>query len=327
MKVIISLVFLMVFVSRVTEGSELASVRLGVMADAVDSYIPVIGNSLGIFKKHGLDVKAQTFSAGINTLDALTLGQLDLGMAADFAALNRIGGAEKSILRIYAKLAVPSSKSESSWKFYTRGDAIKTPADIGGKPIVVRKGTVEEYWVAQLLEQNGISAESVKLLPVGSLQEGVALLKTNRADGMWASGQAAANLREMGGVGAIADLESINAPTITLLISTQKYLEENNEAVASYLRAADEVVRFILANPEESASIINKNLNVPREQALLNLQRDELGIDFTQATIDALDKINKWAYGAGFIKTTFNPRDYVNVNALKTAFPNRVSYK
>ncbi|MDR1885431.1 MAG: ABC transporter substrate-binding protein [Synergistaceae bacterium] len=321
------LLFLTVLSSRTTEGSELAVVRLGVMADAVDSYIPVIGESLGIFRKHGLDVRAQTFSAGINTLDALALGQLDLGMAADFAALNRIGGAERSILRIYAKLATPSSKSESSWRFYARDELVKTPADIEGKSIVIRKGTVEEYWVAQILEQNGISAESVKLLPVGSLQEGVALIKTSRAEGMWASGQAAATLREIGGVTAIADLESIHAPTITLLMSTQEYLAENDETVANYLRAADEVLQFIEAKPEESATIVNEKLNVPRDQVLQNLQRDELGIDFTQETIDALDRINKWAFGAGFIKTSFDPRNYVDVNALKTAFPDRVSYR
>jgi NitT/TauT family transport system substrate-binding protein len=321
----ISVALLITMMLTIAESaSNLRTIRLGVMVDSVDSYIPIVGEELGIYKKYGLDVKAQTFSVGINTVDALTLGQLDLGMAADFAALNRIGSTEKSNLRIYTKVATSLPNSQS---FYVKDDSIKSPKDLANKSIIVHKGTVGEYWIALLLEQNGVAPESVKLLPTGSAQEDIALLRTGQAVGTWAGGQAGVNIKAIEGVKILADLGTIKAPTLTLLMSTKQYLDGNKETVANYLRAVDEILRYMLENPEKAAEIVHKKLNVPTEQALLNITRDELSLAFTQDTMNTLDSINKWARGANFIKTTFDARDYVNVDALREAFPDRVSYK
>jgi ABC-type nitrate/sulfonate/bicarbonate transport system substrate-binding protein len=101
----------------------------------------------------------------------------------------------------------------------------------------------------------------------------------------------------------------------------------NYETVVSYIKAMDEIVKFILAEPEKTAEIVQKRMNIPKDQALINLQRSDLKVNFTQEVINTLDTINKWAYSAGFIKTVFDPRDYVDVSALKEVFPDRVQYR
>ncbi|MDR1515979.1 MAG: ABC transporter substrate-binding protein [Synergistaceae bacterium] len=308
-------------------AEKLAVVRVGVMAGENDSFIPPLGEELGIFKKYGLEVKSQVFSAGINTIDALTLGQLDFGMAADFAILNRIGGVKKSDLRIYTKLSLSLAGNPFSWQVYVNDESVKSPSDLSGKSIAIRKGTVEEYWTARLIEVAKIGPNSVKLVPIGSPQEGVVAVKSKQVTGMWAAGQATIELRGIQGINTIADLKTINAQTVTVLLSTEKFLRENKETVVKYIKAMDEIVNFILTEPEKTAEIVQKRLNIPAEQVLVNLQRNELSINFTQDTIDTLDNINKWGRESGFIKNNFNARDYVDVDALKEAFPDRVSYK
>lgn len=320
-------VTLVSFASTADASEKLAAVRVGVMAGEVDAFIPAVGAELGIYEKYGLDVKAYEFSAGINTIDALTLGQLDFGMAADFAILNRIGGTENSDLRIFTKLALALTGSPSSWQLYVRDDSVKSIADLSGKSIAIRKGTVEEYWTARLLEAGGVKSDSVKLLPVGSPQEGVATVKSGQATGMWAAGQGGVAIRQIDGTRSIADLSTINAQTVTVLLSTEKFLTGNHNTVVNYIKALDEIVKFILAEPEKSAEIVQKKMNIPKDQALINLRRSELEVNFTQEDIDTLDSINKWAYSAGFIKTVFDPRDYVDVSALKEVFSDRVRYK
>lgn len=305
-------------------GESNVTIRVGVMADMVTSYIPPVGRELGIFDKYGLDVRDQTFSAGINTIDALAFGQLDLGQAADFAVLNRIGTTSKSDLRIFTRFAKSLPDSQ---RFFVKDAAVKSPADLADKSITLRKGTVDEFWVAQLLEQNGVAPKSVRLLPVSSYQEGVALVQTGKATGMWATGKAVGLLRETQGVREIADLATINAPTITLLLSTQKFLDENKEAVTNYIKAADEILRYIADHPEETAEIVNKAINAPKDQVLVNIKIYDIGIGFSQEDLDALNGINKWAYDSGLIKKEYQVRDYVDTNALKSAFPDRVTYK
>jgi NitT/TauT family transport system substrate-binding protein len=305
-------------------GEANVTIRVGVMADTITNYIPAVGRELGIFEKYGLDIRDQTFSAGINTVDALTFGQLDLGQAADFAVLNRIGSTGKSDLRIFTRFAKSLPDSQ---RFFVNDDEVKSPSDLAGKSITLRKGSVDEFWVAQLLEQNGVAAESVKLLPVSSYQEGVALVQTGKATGMWATGKAVGLLRETPGVREIADLATINAPTITLLLSTQKFLDENEEAVVSYIKAADEILTYIADHPEETAEIVNKAINAPKDQVLVNIKVYDIGIGFSQEDLDALDDINKWGLSSGVIKTPYEVRDYVDTDALEDALPDRVTYK
>ncbi|MDR3354543.1 MAG: ABC transporter substrate-binding protein [Synergistaceae bacterium] len=321
-------IFLLAALALPMYGAEKpVTIRVGVMAGETDSFVAPIGEELGIFKKYGLEVKFQAFSAGINTVDALTLGQLDFGMAADFAILNRIGATDKSDLRIYTKFALAKAGTPFSWKFYVTDDSVKSPADLSGKSVALRKGTVEEYWTARLLEVAGVDPKSVKELPIGSPQEGVAVLKSKQAAGMWGGGQASVELSKIASVRTIADLATINSQTVTVLLSTQKFLSENKEVVVNYIKALDEIVRFINDEPEKTAEIVQKRTNIPADQVLVNLERNEIEVGFTQATIDTLDAINKWGLEFGFIKNTFETRDYVNVDALKEAIPGSVNYK
>ncbi|MDR0722006.1 MAG: ABC transporter substrate-binding protein, partial [Treponema sp.] len=89
----------------VSESAEtIDTIRLGVMTDSILAYAADIGIAEGIFAKHGLEVDVASFAAGINTIDAVTIGQMDIGFGADFAVLNRLGGSPTTVLRIFTGL-------------------------------------------------------------------------------------------------------------------------------------------------------------------------------------------------------------------------------
>ena len=77
-----------------TEAGETQTVRLGVWTGGIDHYLAVVGTEQGIFQKHGIDLETTEFASGINTIDAIVTGQLDIGMIADFAGVNRIGNTQ-----------------------------------------------------------------------------------------------------------------------------------------------------------------------------------------------------------------------------------------
>jgi NitT/TauT family transport system substrate-binding protein len=309
----------------VSEPAEtIDKIRLGVMTDSILAYAADIGIAEGIFAKHGLEVDVASFAAGINTIDAVTIGQMDIGFGADFAVLNRLGGSPTTVLRIFTGLG---EGALDSWKLYARGDSIKTPADLAGKPVITRLGTVEEYWHAKTITSSGIDLASVNFLPVDATMEGVALIQNGTAVAMWANARPAEALNKIEGVYAIADLSAVGAPTISLAVATEEFLTTRQNAAVKYLKAMVEIYDFINNNPQRAAEIVQKTSSTPLEQTLINLKNNTNYIDFNQKIFDAADSLYQWAEANGVIKNPYDLHTYVNVDALKAAFPGRGEFK
>jgi NitT/TauT family transport system substrate-binding protein len=298
-------------------------IRLGVMTDSITDYAGAVGNAEGIFAGHGLDVEITSFAAGINTIDAVTIGQMDIGGGADFAVLNRLGGAPASPLRIFAGLGDVVNNSH----LYTRDPSVNSPADLAGKSIVVQLGTVNEYYHAQTLAAAGVLQSSVKFLPVESPMEGVVLIQNGTAQAMWANGRAEEALKSIEGARSIAQLDTYVASTVHVGIATEQYLKENQRAVEKYLQATEEIYRFILENPQRTAEIVNKLNATPVAQVLTNLQTWINYVEFDQKFYDTMDRLYEWAEAGGIIKNPYDLHTYVNADALRAAFPGRGGFR
>jgi NitT/TauT family transport system substrate-binding protein len=300
------------------------NIRLGVMTDSILAYAADIGLAEGIFAKHGLEVDVASFAAGINTIDAVTIGQMDIGFGADFAVLNRLGGSPTTPLRIFYGLG---EGTLDSWKLYARGDSINAPAELVGKPVVTRLGTVEEYWHAKTFSSIGVDLASVNFVPVDATMEGVALIQNGSAVAMWANARPAEALNRIEGVHAIADLSAVGAPTLSLGVSTEQFLTTRQGAAVKYLKAMQEIYDLINGDPQKAAEIVQKVSVTPVEQTLINIKNNTNYIDFNQKIFDAANSLYQWTEANGVIKYPYDLRTYVNVDALKAAFPGRGEFK
>lgn len=302
----------------------LEKVRLGVMTDSISAYAADIGVSEGIFAKNGLEVEIASFAAGINTIDAVTTGSMDIGFGADFAVLNRLGGSPETPLRILTGLG---EGALDSWKLYAQGDGIRAPSDLAGKPVVTRLGTVEEYWHAKTLTSSGVALETVRFLPVDATMEGVVLLKNGDAVAMWANARPAEALNNIPGVHVIADLSAVGAPTLSLAVATEQFLTGRQSAAEKYLKSMQEIFDFIAANTQRAAEIIQKASATPVEQTLLNIRNNVNYIKFDQQIFDALESLYLWAEENKVVKYPYDLRKYVDTGALKSAFPGKGEFQ
>jgi NitT/TauT family transport system substrate-binding protein len=66
------------------------SIRVGVNSSDDNQYLKILDDHTGFLKDRGIDLVTTEFAAGINTIDAITTGQLDIGNFADYAGINRI---------------------------------------------------------------------------------------------------------------------------------------------------------------------------------------------------------------------------------------------
>ncbi len=300
-------------------AGELIPIKVAVMTNSPTHWSAVIGLEKGIFKENGLDLKYAEFPVGINTIDAVVTGQDDIGMLADYAAVNRIGN---TLSETDLKIIAISAYSASS-KLYVNPKVVKDLSDIAGQGCVTNAGTVYDYWWAKFFEQEGIAEESRKLLPVDSDANGLAIMNSGEAVAMWAAGTTALKLEEYG-MTPLISMEDLGLNTYSYYLSTDAYLSKNQETVGKFLYATQAVYDYVKENMDEAASIAESKIGIPKEQFIESVNAYSLGIEFTQEGVKQLKDIEAWAYEHERFKTEFNPEDFIDTTALKNALPDSV---
>lgn len=294
----------------------LTPVRLGVMTSNIDHEIALIAEDQGFYKENGLDVTITEYAAGINTVDAITTDQLDIGFVADYAGVNRIGNTSKDTdLRFFANFA-----SSAQTDLYVNPKTISVLSDLKGKNFITQPGTVWDYWTGLTIQKAGLTSDDVNLVQVSSAAEGLAVAQSGGGDAYWASGANAQKLEEAGWK-AILSQEELNAVTYQFYLATESYLEKNEETVESFLKATQETIDYIEDNSDEAAAFLNQKVGIEKSIFLAYLKAYDLGIGFSQDALDDLNSINDWAYQNGNYSTEYNIEDFVNTEAVKKAFP------
>lgn len=160
-----ALVGLVLFAAAVAAGPACADTALIVgKANATsDAIIPVdIGEKLGLFKKHGLDLKILNFGGGSKMAQALTAGSIDIGDGA---------GSEMAFV---AKGAPMLAVCESTGPAPFLGvgipwdSPIKKLEDLKGKTIGVSSpGSFSDWAAHQLARKYGWGENGVKTVGIG----------------------------------------------------------------------------------------------------------------------------------------------------------------
>ena len=114
-----------------------------------------LANSKGIWKQHGLDVNFKDVEDPNDRFIALAAGRLE-GMASTvdaFARQQSNGVAAVEVFPIDASVGGDGILAKNT---------IQTVADLKGKTVGVNQGSVSEWFLAQVLEKNGMHLSDVK---------------------------------------------------------------------------------------------------------------------------------------------------------------------
>ncbi|MCD8018284.1 MAG: ABC transporter substrate-binding protein [Clostridiales bacterium] len=305
--------------SSSTDSGDLTTLRIGVMTAGQDHMIVAVGLEEGIFEKYGLDVEYTEFAAGINTVDAIVTGQVDVGMLADYAAVNRLGNTQDDTnLRIIAHFA-----SSASSKLYVNPDEVTELSDLAGKGFVTQAGTVWDYWNAKTYEAAGIAEEDQNLIKVDSGQTAVGAVISGEGVAFWASGTNAEKLEEAG-MEPLMSLSDLGIRTDQYFISSTDYLAEDPDTVAKFLEAIKETQEWMGDNEEESAQILEDSIGYPYDQFLENFPTYVYSVDLLSDTLDYLTDIKDWALSAGNFDKDYDVRDFVDSSIVKELYPDQV---
>lgn len=298
---------------------EPASVVIGL--DAFGGAVPVYAaQQQGFFATYGITATIDTYSVGLDTLNAALAGTADFGWAFDYGSL---GAMSADQLRYVATL----SRNEPGFHKLALTAAVPAPEDLAGKRMGIVTGTQQHYVTLAYLDKLGIARDDVELVSFGAVLEIVAGMRTNQIGAAWVFGQGVDEAEKIEGVKIVADDGEVLTGGRGFLIATRKIVEEQADVVERVLRALVDAETWVKANDADfaiTAAYIADQLKAPVDGVLANLQSTEVTVSFDQSDLDTLEDF------AAF-RTELTPdkpldvEKYLALDPLRAVDPGRVS--
>jgi NitT/TauT family transport system substrate-binding protein len=239
-------------------GSALAEpVRISVGSYNLNNLPFPVAAGLGLYEKEGLEVTVENFaSGGSKTLQALVAGSTDIAVGF-YDHTIQMQSQNKAVVA-FIQLARNSGLVLAGGKDSTF-DPAKPETIKGAKIGITSPGSSSDFFVRYYLQRNGLSADDVSLIGVGSGSAAVAALEQGKVD-LLVNYDPAATFIEAKSVGKILiDARSDEGakeiyggiyPT-SVLYATQDYIDANPETVQKVTNATVKALEWMDSHSAE----------------------------------------------------------------------------
>ncbi|GAE34753.1 aliphatic sulfonate ABC transporter substrate-binding protein [Halalkalibacter akibai] len=304
-----------------TGGGAVEDVTIGYFPN-LDHAAAIVGKELGFFEEELGEIEAEFrhFPNGNDFMDALDTGNIDIGYVGPGPAINYFltGG----------DVVVLGSAANGATLIVARdGSGIESLEDFDGKSFCTPgNGCTHNVQLEIMLKELGLESNRV-----GGTVEHQSRVAPSSMIGMFEQGQidAAAAPEPWGtylveelGAKVIAEWNEVylgeTLPSV-VVVTTNKFLEENPEVVDSFLRGHKAAVDFANENTDETLTAINDlifNLTQSRlpEQVLVNAW-DRMKVT-TETHADALQAWADASYELAFMDKDPNLDGFVDTSRL-----------
>lgn len=251
--------------------------------DRIADAASIIAVEKDLFAEEGLTVKTFVFSSGPACSEALLTGSADIGTMGDTTA---VIAAARSPVRIIAS----HGGGEHRHRIIVAADSpIRSPADLVGKSIAVKKGTSTYGGLLAWADSLGLDLSKVKVTDMRPQDMADALL-SGAIDAMVASEPTPSVVEERGGR-ELATLGDLGNTYPILLVVREEFLADHRQAVTGFMHAMSRAASFIAENPEETAAIVAKKTGLSQATAERAMSHHYYGLQLDESTMASLQKI------------------------------------
>jgi NitT/TauT family transport system substrate-binding protein len=199
-----------------------------------------------IAPKCGIKVDEKVFAKGLDVMQAIIAGELDVGTTASEAAISgRASGAPIFVVAGFAK---------GGARLVARPDAaIKSVKDLKGKRVGVTRGGIQEVLLMAQLQQAGLSADSAPgkdvtliYLPFADLNQ--AMLGKNIDAMMQSEPQSSQAINKGFGIEVNKPYDTPIGEPIRTMVMTEKFYKEKRPLAEKFMRCFVEATKTFIDN-------------------------------------------------------------------------------
>jgi NitT/TauT family transport system substrate-binding protein len=244
------------FLGAAASAPALAQTALivGKASPVSDAIIPVnIGDQLGIFKKHGLDLKIIDFGGGSKMVQALTAGSIDIadGAGSEMAFITKgapmLAVCESTGPAPFLGVGVP-------WD-----SPVKTLEDLKGKIIgVSNSGSFSDWSGHQLARKFGWGPNGVKTVAIGGgPAAAAAAFRAHLVDAVITNTAQILTFEEVKEARFIAPVSSYEGNVGSgALFASNRLIASNPDAIRTFIAGWLETVNYMRAHKAETVRIM-----------------------------------------------------------------------
>ncbi len=250
------------------QAAEPTIIRMGYVPVMI--YAPLfVGVERGYFADEGIELELTPLQGGSDSVVQLAAGNFDAAVGGAGAGL--LNAAERGVaFTIVAPMHSETAPLTSPVVISAnRTDEIQSIADLEGKRVSINAtGAATEYWLAQALEQGGLTFEDVELLTVG-FRDVPGSLESGALDAA-ILGEPLVTISEDNGLVEVLAEDFIDGFYATYLYMGEPLLNERPDAARGFMRAYLRACRDLQGDymNEEIAAIIETYTDVPADVTL-----------------------------------------------------------
>jgi sulfonate transport system substrate-binding protein len=232
------------------------TLKIGDQLHALKSSLDVSGEG----QPTGYKIEWANFVGGPPIIAAQTGGSLDVGWMAETPLI--FAQAAGSPVKVVA-VSKTVDGGGSPYALVVKPDSpIRNIADLKGKSVSFMKGTVLHYFVARLLDKQGLSLKDIK--PVQATGFGTGLLDKGSADAITIGEPYLTQALDAGKVRVLASGAPPNTPGFFYLVASDAALADpaKAKAIGDLVARAARATRWQRENPAKAAPALAKRYNV-----------------------------------------------------------------
>ncbi len=199
-----------------------------------------------IAPKCGIKVEEKIFAKGLDVMQAIIAGELDVGTTASEAAISgRASGAPIYVVAGFAK---------GGARLVARPELnVRTVKDLKGKKVGVTRGAIQEVLLMAELQQHGLSADSapgkdVQLIYLSYPDLNAALLGKNIDAMMQSEPQSSQAINKNFGVEVIKPYDTPIGEPVRTMVMTEKFYKEKRPLAEKFMRCFVEATKTFIDN-------------------------------------------------------------------------------
>ena len=199
-----------------------------------------------IAPKCGIKVEEKIFAKGLDAMQAVIAGELDVATTSSEAAISgRASGAPIYVVAGFAK---------GGARLVARPELnIKTVKDLKGKKVGVTRGAIQEVLLMAELQKHGLSADSapgkdVQLIYLSYPDLNAALLGKNIDAMMQSEPQSSQAINKNFGVEVIKPYDTPIGEPVRTMVMTEKFYKERRPVAEKFMRCFVEATKTFIDN-------------------------------------------------------------------------------
>ena len=272
-----------------------------------------------IAPKCGIKIDEHVFAKGIDVMQGIIAGELDVGAVSSEAAISgRAKGAPVVIVAGFAK---------GGARLLARPDAgIKSIADLKGKKVGVTRGVIHEILLVAELAKAGLSyadapGKDVELIYLGFPELNQALAAKNVDAIMQSEPQSSQAINKKFGTELLKPYDTPIGEPVRTLVMTEKFYKEQRPLAEKFMRCFVESTKTFIDKPDLAEKYVREVLFKGQitkddfQDAIGNSPYSyDISAEHIQATTDTMVK-----YGVGKMTKPPVARDWVKTDLLDNA--------